>query len=91
MGILEEYDTFIYCKELRNNDGELIMFTNCSFDTIKKDSQLGCIILSNSYTDDICMLSSQLHIADIIHIDRNKDQIILSDGSTCINVFCKKN
>lgn len=91
MGILEQYESFIYCNELKDDNGELIMYIGSSYDTIKIDDATGFIILSNSNNEDICMLNPNLHIISLHHIDNNRDKVVLTDGNFYINIFCKKN
>lgn len=90
MEIFEQYELFIYYNELRDNNGNLIMYVGSSFDTIKKDDTTGFIVLSNTNNEDICMLNSNLHISSINHIDNNRDKIRLTDGNFYVNIFCKK-
>lgn len=91
MGILEQYESFFYYNELRDDNGELIMYIGSSYDTINVDDTSGLTILSNSNNEDICMLNPNLYVISLQHIDNKRDKVILTDGNFYINIFCKKN
>ena len=87
MGILEQYESFFYYNELRDDNGELIMYIGSSYDTINVDDTSGLTILSNSNNEDIFMLNPNLYVISLQHIDNKRDKVILSDGNFYINIF----